>query len=171
TGTLKQIESNVLIDREARRIPLTNILPSEIAGPVAALAQQLLQPRDGSAFIAPTFTAVDQINCLLVTATPQQFEALKPVIEGLDVSPISGGADQSPPLRILQLRIADAASLANVLNARYSQRPPIERKNKPVNIAADPQTNSLLVMAHPDLMPEIQAMVDELNKTERMDLE
>ena len=47
----------------------------------------------------------------------------------------------------------------------------LERKSKPVNIAADPQTNSLLVMAHPDLMPEIQAMVDELNKTERMDAE
>lgn len=168
TDIVQQIESNIVIDREARTFELANVLPSEIISPLTSLANQLLRPTDGSQFIPPTFTAVDQLNMLVVTATPEQLAMLESVIGNLDASRAEG---TTPPLRLLQLRIADAGNLANVIMRQYNQRPPAERKAKPVNVAADHSTNSLILSVHPDVMPEIQAIVDELNKTERTDLE
>lgn len=168
TAALKQIESTVIIDREARRFVLANVLPSELVGPLTGLAPQLLQPTDGSQYIAPNFAPVDQLNTLVVSATPQQLATLAPLIESLDVA---GGEAVRPSPQLLQLRFADAGNLANVLNAQYNQRSAVERKAKPVYIGADPQTNSLLVSAHPDVLPEINAMVDQLNTIERLDTE
>jgi type II secretory pathway component GspD/PulD (secretin) len=168
TAALKQIESTVIIDREARRFVLANVLPSELVGPLTGLAPQLLQPADGSQYIAPNFAPVDQLNTLVVSATPQQLTTLAPLIESLDVA---GGEAVRPSPMLMQLRFADASNLANVLNAQYNLRTAAERKTRPVYIGADPQTNSLLVSAHPDVLPEINAMVDQLNTIERLDSE
>ena len=168
TAALKQIESTVIIDREARRFVLVNVLPSELIGPLTGLAPQLLQPNDGSQFIAPNFAPVDQLNTLVVTATPQQLSTLAPLIESLDVA---GGESVRPSPTLMQLRFADAGNLASVLNSQYGQRTAAERKAKPVYIGADPHTNSLLVSAHPAVLPEINAMVDQLNTIERLDTE
>ena len=73
----------------------------------------------------------------------------------------------TPPLRILQLRTADAATLANALMQSYAQRSPEEKGAKPVQITAEAQTNALIVAAHPDLLPEIQQMVEDLNGATR----
>ncbi|HVP73739.1 MAG TPA: secretin N-terminal domain-containing protein, partial [Phycisphaerales bacterium] len=170
TTTLRMIEGNVTVAREARRITLTSVLPSEIAGPLNTLAQPLLQPSDGSQYVAPTFTPVDQLNTLVITATPEQLAVLESLAASLDSKEAAVGAGM-PPLRILQLKIADAGSVASALMNQYNQRTASERKAKPVNIAADPVTNALLVAAHPDLLGDIQKMVEELNTVERTDLE
>ena len=45
--------------------------------------------------------------------------------------------------------------------------PADERSAKPVQITAEPQTNALIVAAHPDLLPEIQQVVEDLNGATR----
>lgn len=172
TATVKMVESSVVIDREARRFELANVLPSEIIAPLASLATPLLQPADGGQYAAPAFAAVDSINTLVVTATPEQFTTLASLIQSLDVPAGAAGPNGGrPPMRIVRLRVADAANLAGILNTQYGQRPPAERKAKPVNVSADGSTNSLILAAHPDVLPEIQAMISELDKTERLDVE
>src|SRR5690606_38213655 len=52
-----------------------------------------------------------------------------------------------------------------------NQRTPDERKLKPVSITADPNTNSLVIAAHPEVLPEIHTIVTELNDTSRIDTE
>ena len=61
-----------------------------------------------------------------------------------------------PPLRILQLRTADAGNLARLLTEQYQRRSFDERRDKPVSVSADPQTNALVVAAHPDMFSEIE---------------
>ena len=110
----------------------------------------------------PVIEVLDRTNSLLVAADARQHELLAVLLKNLDV-PMGA----TPPLRILQLRSADAATLATALMQTYAQRTPEEKGAKPVQITAEAQTNALIVAAHPDLLPEIQKIVEDLNGATR----
>ncbi|MCC6425780.1 MAG: hypothetical protein IT435_03060 [Phycisphaerales bacterium] len=111
----------------------------------------------------PTIQVIEQTNSLLVTAEDAQHALIADYIQRLD------RVDQStlPPLRLLQLRTAEAAAIAGMLNQQYSQRPQADRAAKPVDVRADAATNTLIVSAHPDLFDSIKTFVDELNKEKK----
>ncbi len=115
----------------------------------------------------PTFEAIARTNSIVVAARREQHDVVRSLVRSFDVPE----NQEMPPLRILQLRSADAANLATALTRQYNQRPPDERRVKPVNITADPNTNALMVAAHPEMLPEIQAIVTELNSATRMNTE
>ncbi|GIW73985.1 MAG: hypothetical protein KatS3mg103_0507 [Phycisphaerales bacterium] len=69
-----------------------------------------------------------------------------------------------PPLKLLQVRTANAGNIARMLNDQYRQRPQAERVAKPVDVRADESTNTLIVSAHEDLLEEIKSFVEELNE-------
>jgi type II secretion system protein D len=115
----------------------------------------------------PVLQAIERTNSIVVAARAEQHPLLEAIIEALDVVE----NQQMPPLRILQLRTADAQNLADALMRQYNQRPIEQRATRPVSLAADPQTNALMVAAHPEVLPEIEAIVRELNDTTRMDSE
>ncbi|MFZ9880902.1 MAG: secretin N-terminal domain-containing protein, partial [Phycisphaerales bacterium] len=110
----------------------------------------------------PAIEVLERTNSLLVAADARQHELLAVLVRNLDVP-----SGTTPPLRILQLRTADAATLAQALNASYMQRSLEEKAAKPVQVSAEPQTNALIVAAHPDVLPEIQKIVEELNGSSR----
>jgi type II secretory pathway component GspD/PulD (secretin) len=112
TSLLRQVESTVVIEREARRIALSHKLPSEVIGPLTALATPLLAPRDPGQFIPPAFAPIDQLKTLVVTATPEQFAVIEPLITSLD-EPGEG----RPLVRVRPLTFADAATVSNSINA------------------------------------------------------
>jgi type II secretory pathway component GspD/PulD (secretin) len=66
----------------------------------------------------PTFVLVEESNGLLVRAESTQFRIIQDLVSRLDVV----GATSMPPLRLLQLRTADAANIARLLQSQYSQR-------------------------------------------------
>ena len=70
TNTLRMIEGNVTVDRDAKRMVIEHALPSEVAASLNAFAPALLQPTDGSQYIAPAITGVDSLKTLVITATP-----------------------------------------------------------------------------------------------------
>ncbi len=41
-----------------------------------------------------------------------------------------------------------------------------QQAKQPVEIQGDPATNTLIVSAHPDMLPEIERIVTELNETQ-----
>lgn len=118
-------------------------------------------------FTNPVFDPISRNNTMLVAAQPEQFAVIDSLIRSLD-QPEGANAG---PLRILRLRTAEAANLAGVLNQAFAQRSAEERSAKPVSIKADANTNTLVVSAHPDVLPEIQAIVDELNDSQTFDSE
>ncbi len=157
---LKRLDASAAT-ADVRLVPLSFVKAAEIKTSLEAMVPTALAA-DGLA--PPAFTAVDQVNAILIAASPRQHEIIAALLKGLDVE--RGSAS---PLRILQLRTADAVSLATTLTANFAKRSPEERIAKPVTVSADPQTNTLLVAAHPDTLGEIERLVDELNGADRRD--
>lgn len=151
------------VQREIRQIRTQHARPSELAETLRELAARMNAARGFASDTDPTIDAFDDLDLLLITATGEQHQSISPLIESLDVP-----KDRTmPPLRILQLRLTDAQNLSNILTRQYQQRPADERTAKPVSISADPATNSLIVAAHPEILPEIQGVVEELNEEQR----
>ncbi len=107
----------------------------------------------------PVIEAIEETNSLLVAAQPSHFAILEALAGSLD----SAQTTERMPLRILRLRSTDAANLASVLQASFDKRPLDQRVRQPVDIQADAATNTLVVSAHPDAIPEIERIVSELN--------
>lgn len=115
----------------------------------------------------PVFEVIEANNSLMIAAQPAQFAIIETLIRNLDMQQ---GAER-PPLRILRLKATDAASVANILQTSFDRRPQELKAKKPVDITADAATNTLIVSAHPDAMPEIEALVSELNIQQAYDAE
>ena len=115
---------------------------------------------------APVIEALPQVNAILVAAEPREHEIIRQIVDTIDT------ADEAlPPIRILQVRTADAANLASALGQTYERRSNEEKAAKPVRISADVATNALIVAAHPELLEEIRAIVTDLNDADRLDAE
>ena len=164
---VKSIESSVMIERETRAIRMNNREPSEIAAILEDLPQPLMQQIGSASLQPPQVTAVDDLDLLLISTEPQLHEVFRQFVTAIDVPQ----AAQLPPLRILRLRTADAQGVAQTLINQYNQRPAEQKRERPVSIIPESQTNSLLVAAHPDAFAEIQQIVSELNKTEQVTAE
>jgi type II secretion system protein D len=154
---LRQVEATVVIERQVQRYELAHALPSRIAPSLSRLAVNLTMPMDGRANVPPTFEAIDDLNVLLVTGTPEQLEVISPLVANLD----EADAAESTELRIIPLEAADAMKLAPVFERQYASRTPQQRKEQPVSISADPGTNALLVVAHPEPLAQIESLAQE----------
>jgi type II secretion system protein D len=114
---------------------------------------------------SPVFEAIPTTNSVMVAATSTQLAVIEALVKGLDAS----RASDRPPMRILKVTSSDAANLAQVLQQAYSQRTPEAIGKHPVEIQADAATNTLLISAHPEIFPEIEKVVLELNETQTLD--
>ncbi len=113
----------------------------------------------------PVFEPIETTNSIMVAAQPAQFAIIQQLVQSLDNQQVA----ERPPLRIMKLRSTDASNLASVLQQSYQQRPQEDRAKKPVDIQADAATNTLIVSAHADVMPEIESIVSELNDSQSLD--
>jgi type II secretion system protein D len=120
---------------------------------------------DGGA--KPVFEAIGSNNAIMAAAQPGQFPIIEQLIRSLDNQQTA----ERPPLRIIRLRTTDAGNVADILQRSFAQRRPEERQRKPVDIQADAATNSLVVSAHPDMLPEIEEIVASLNEAQSFDRE
>src|SRR5690606_6047758 len=143
---------------DVRLIPLDYADASDVVEFLESLSASELGLVTGRSGPRPVFEAIERTNSVLIAAQPQQHQIIRSLIDSLDVLE----DEQMPPLRILQLRTADANNLANALMRHYNQRPSEERATLRVQITADVNTNALIVAAHPEMLPEVQAIVDEL---------
>lgn len=145
---------------------LEELAASRIVGENAGADDGSMPTREGAAdavfAVPPRFEAIERTNSILVAARPEQLDIIQSIVRSLDrLEPTD-----MPPLRILRLRTAEAAGLASALQRQYDQRPGDQRTEKPVRITADGVANALLVAAHPDLLPEIEEVVEDLNRTD-----
>ncbi len=116
---------------------------------------------------APVFEAIESNNSIMVAAQPAQFRIIESLIRSLD----NQQSAERPPLRIIRLRSTDAGNIATILQRNYQSRPAEDRQLKPVDIQADAATNSLIVSAHPEVLPEIEQIISELNDAQAFDSE
>ncbi len=108
---------------------------------------------------SPSFTVIESMNGMLVTAEAAQHRLIDDVLRRLDVAEPTALA----PLRLLQLRAADVTSIGQMLTKQYQGRSAEERRLRPVQVQSDPATNTLIVSAHESVFGEIKDFVDQLN--------
>ena len=142
---------------DIRVVPLQYAKAADAKVFLEGMAQGRLSTAAGFAR-EPIIDAIDKTNSLLIAATGTQHQLLASLLKSIDVQ--SGVA---PPIRILQLRTADASVLALALTNTYASRSLEDRSARPVSITAEPQTNAIIVSAHADLLPEIEAVIADLN--------
>ncbi|RMH11007.1 MAG: hypothetical protein D6695_10250, partial [Planctomycetota bacterium] len=161
---LDELQRQIGPAREVRMIELRLAKVSEVIGFLEELvaASESLKLTGGP---DPVFEPIETTNSIMVAAQPMQFAIIEQLVRSLDNQQVA----ERPPLRIMKLRSTDAANLASVLTRSYQQRPADERAKKPVDIQADAATNTLIVSAHADVMPEIEAIVNELNESTSYD--
>jgi type II secretion system protein D len=165
TQIVAQLESAQASPPDIRLISLRHGEATEVATMIVELlGNELAMATLGGP--APVIEALPQVNAILVAAEPREHEIIRQIVDTIDT------ADEAlPPIRILQVRTADAVNLANALGQTYERRSNEEKAEKPVRISADVATNALIVAAHPDLLEEIRAIVMDLNDADRLDAE
>ncbi|MEE8459549.1 MAG: secretin N-terminal domain-containing protein, partial [Phycisphaerales bacterium] len=162
---LNELQGSIAMPPDIQLIALENQSADatvEFLEDLASSAHGMLRGRGGP---PPVFAAIERTNSVLIGASREQQAIISSLVQGFD----RPESQDMPPLRILQLRTADAENLARALMRQYDRRQPEERRDRPVTISADPQTNALVVAAHPDLLPDIQAVVEELNDADLFD--
>lgn len=162
TDALRQAQQLTPPDRSTRFIDVVHREASEIVTPLRELLASA-DPIDGSRAVPDAeISVVEETNALLIRAEEAQHRMIADYVRRLDrIEP-----GDLPPLRLLQLRTADAAAIAGMLQRQYAQRPPAERTSRPVDVRADAATNTLIVSAHAELFDEIRQFVEELNEEE-----
>lgn len=163
-GVLNLLQDQAGPPREARLIQLQQARAADVIDFLRDLvgsSSSLRQPGGPD----PVFEAIESTNAILAAAVPAQFGIIEQLVRDLDRQQSLG----RQPLRIMRLRATEAASIASMLQQSYQQRTPEERARKPVDIQADAATNTLLVSAHPDVMPEIESVVSQLNDARTID--
>ncbi|MFI4854193.1 MAG: secretin N-terminal domain-containing protein [Phycisphaerales bacterium JB065] len=161
---IDQLEEQAGPPRELRMVELQHAQ----AGEIVAFLNDLIEssrPFSAGNVVDPVIEPIERNNTLLIAAQPGQHAIIESLIRSLDVPSDA----QAGPLRILRLRTAEASGIAGVLNDAFSQRPAEERAAKPVSIRADAATNTLIVSAHPEMLPEVERLVSELNDAQSYD--
>jgi len=159
-----QLQSVAGPQADWRLIALEHAPVDEVVEFLTGLADGELAMVGGSGLPRPAFEAIERTNTLMVRAQPAQHQVIESLVRSVDVPQEA----ERGPLRILQLRTADAVNLAATLTATYTRRTAEERSKRPVTISADPQVNAILVAAHPEMLPEIERIVNELNDATRV---
>ncbi|HYE60488.1 MAG TPA: secretin N-terminal domain-containing protein [Phycisphaerales bacterium] len=159
TRILDELQKQAGPAREVRLIELKLAKASEVTDFLRGMVKssESMMIKGGP---EPVFETVDATNSIMVAAQPAQFAVIESLVRGLDAR---HSADR-PPMRILRLRSTDAANLASMLQTSFDQRPIEERTKKPVTIQADPGTNTLIVNAADEVMPEIESVIAKLNE-------
>lgn len=61
--------------------------------------------------------------------------------------------------------------MAQILTQAYDKRTPEMKLKQPVDIQPDAATNTLMVSAHADILPEIEAVIEQLNERQAVDVD
>ncbi|RLS23723.1 MAG: hypothetical protein DWH71_00100, partial [Planctomycetota bacterium] len=172
TGTEEQLKSIATLvatldraDRTGRMVAVRQAKASELATSVRDLVAKTQMDDPSRPFTPPTIEPIEQTNSLWIVGEPAQLAAVEEVVRQLDT--VTPG--QLPPLRLLQVRAADASQMAQLLTARYDQRPADLRREKPVRVDADTATNTLIVTAHEEVFPEIREFIESVNRSGEKD--
>lgn len=109
-------------------------------------------------------TTLPEQGALVIEADEQDFRIIQQILAMLDL------ALPAPEIELVSLKNAQAVQLAPMLSKLFTDR--VQKGVRPPTFTPEPGTNSLIITATPDLMPEIDRIITELDAVERMpDLE
>ncbi len=150
--------------RSGRMLAVRQAGAADLVEPLAELLATA-GPVDPSRTVDPVqIVAVEPLNSLWVVGEATQLALAEQFLQRLDVP----GGGELPPLKLLAVRSADAVVIANLLTERYSARSASERRERPVTVDAEIGGNTLAVTAPPEILAEIESLVEEINDAGRV---
>lgn len=157
---IHQLDKPVQQDvREVHVVPLTNADARQVARTIQNMFREKTSAAGGDRLAVEAEWAT---NSVIVSATPQDWKEVQTLLEELKQS---AGVEATPTTRIIQLKHAQAETLArtvqNAMRSRHWNRRGSGRI--PILVEAAPQTNSLLVTASPTDLEEVATLVDTLD--------
>jgi type II secretion system protein D len=163
-GLIAQLDAEDPSQRQLRMIELRQAKAADVAGVLTDLVSRSRTLR-GESGPEPAFEAIEATNTVIIAARPEQMGMIEALARDLDQRQ---GAER-PPLRLFRLKATDAASVAGVIQRSFDGRPADQRAARPVWVDADAATNTLIVSAHPDTLPEIEGIIATLNEATLVD--
>lgn len=141
--------------------PLQQAQAAATAEKVTQLYAQLFDR--GRLVDTPVVLPVEWTNALLAAGSREQLETVRGLLQNLDQI-----ADTSAGMSMYALKNAKASSAADVLRGLF-QGGTQSAENGPLTpggpvVAADPETNSVLVLADPRIQKQIESVVDHLDR-------
>ncbi|SDB53973.1 general secretion pathway protein D [Desulfonatronum thiosulfatophilum] len=141
-------------------LPLHQAQAGETAQKIAQLYEELFSR--GHLAETPVILAVEWSNSLLVAGSDEQLEAVRGLLLNLDQI-----VDSSADMSMYALKNAKAASAAEVLRSLLQGEQAGGGEGRPgrsVVVAADPETNSVLVLAEPRVQRQVESIVAHLDR-------
>nr|WP_236127665.1 type II secretion system secretin GspD [Cedecea colo] len=153
------------VDRAGNRSVQTLALQHASAAEVARLVTQMAQEGDKGAAPAGRIVADERTNAVLIAGDAKMQQRMAAMVRQLDKPQARRGNTQ-----VIYLKYANAEKLSAVLNGISSELEkgqPAAKSSaasvKDTMIQADPQTNSLIVNAAPDVMNELEQVIARLD--------
>ncbi|GAB6060767.1 type II secretion system secretin GspD [Desulfonatronum parangueonense] len=141
-------------------LPLHQAQAGETAHKVAQLYEELFAR--GHLAETPVILAVEWSNSLLVAGSEEQLEAVRGLLLNMDQI-----VDSSADMSMYALKNAKASSAAEVLRSLLQGDQVNAGEGRPgraVVVAADPETNSVLVLAAPRVQRQVESIVAHLDR-------
>ncbi len=178
---LGTVDKGSLTERQLKYYPLKNAPAADAAKLVQALfgsaatrryvynaQRRRYVPAAPDPSETVTVTADARSNMLVVLAATDKHKLIEEMIAKIDVDePIGEGA-----IRIVELKSAKAEDLAKTLASAVGYKTVVERdsRNRPrtrrvslARIVADPATNRLIISAAPDVMKQLDELIEKLD--------
>ena len=161
--SLDQSQTSMRPRPEVMQLRLASATPSRVAAEFSRLAKQLLDPRDGTPFTPPAVEPVDALSLLVVTASPEQADTIRSIVETLD-RPAAGDLQ----VRVVKVDGTDAASLVERARSIWERIvPEADRARFGVpEIEIDEASGSLLVVGRAESLATFDRAVQEARRLE-----
>lgn len=145
-------------------VPLKQAAAKSVAQVVNGMYNQLKER--GELAEMPLISPIEWNNSILVSGTQEQMDKVREFLEGLDTI----NEEEEGNIRIYQLQNAKAESMAKVLQSLMEAQ--IKQKDQTqkitdmdvFKISSDEDTNSLLVLTGKEMFPQIESIIEELDK-------
>lgn len=158
---LKSAESSVVVEQETRTFEVRS-RASELAPMLARVVRPMLEPTDGSTYVAPTIEGVDELGSIIVRAKSEQFGVIEPMIARLDGSRAAGASElrtyrvQRTEPDVIAAAVRRLAETGAIYGAGAAQR-------GPVTVDVERSTRTLIVSGPGAIYPQVEKLLAELD--------
>ncbi len=146
--------------RETRVIDLTTANAAELSSTVRTLYQEQAKSRPGAPAADTLILPDNGANRLIVTATTNELAIVEDIIRKLDK--ISA---QSASTRVVKLKSADPAKVAEILSSALVRYDAFGRPQKRVSVSVDSKTRTLITTGDPKELQSASVIIEQLDQS------
>lgn len=160
---LRTAQESVTVEQQTRTLDVAG-RPSEIAPLLARVVRPMLEPGDGSIYVAPMLEPVDELKSIVVRARADQFAVIEAMLKRLDESRRDAGGE----LRTYRVERADPDAMAAAIR-RLAETGTIygaagaPAGSRGVTVDVERSTRTLIVTAPSIAYPQVERLLAELD--------